>query len=132
MALSGFKYFLAGFFMFAGIQTMFLPLEPDTRLGIIYETRPTLVGFVLLFFFSGLSLMVGKLAHLRKLQGWGLFAMYNCYLFAFFLNWYAIDFHAAYRNLIGAIVVGGLYLRWKYHIYYYDPPLDMVRKKMLE
>jgi len=120
-SLSMFKYFIALFMMYAGIATLFLDPTPDTKLGIIYENKVSLVILGIIIFCSGFTLFLGKILKKRRVQGWGLFAIYNCYLFAGLLNWYALGWSAAWSNLLGAVIVGALYLRWKYHIYYYDP-----------
>lgn len=130
--LSAFKYVLSLFMMYAGIATMFLPIDNTSDLGFIYESRLALVAFGMFFFGSGLMLFIGKVTKMRKVAGHGLFSIYICFMFAFILNWVVLGFSAAWPNLAGAVVVGGLYLRWKYHIYYYEPPLDKVRAKMLE
>lgn len=120
LALSGFKYFIALFMMYAGIATMFVAPTPGTKLGIIYENKVSLVILGIIIFLSSAALFFGKLFKHHVLQGWGLFAVYNCYLFAGLLNWYAVGWAAAWSNLLGALIVGALYLRWKYHIYYSD------------
>lgn len=130
--LSMFKYIIALFMMYAGVATFFVPLEQDSRLGFIYENRVALVLFGLYFIVSGMLLFIGKIAKMRKTTGHGLFLTYNAFLFGFILNWVGLSFSHAWANLVAAVVVGGLYLRWKYHIYYYEPALDKVREKMLE
>lgn len=121
MALAGLKYILAVFMMYAGIMTTMLPPEPSSRLGFIYESRVSLVVFGIIFFLSGLTLLVGKIKKWRRVEGWGLMANYLCFFFAFILNWVGLGWGAAWGNLIVAVVVAGLYLRWKYHIFYYEP-----------
>lgn len=103
--------------MFAGIQTMFLPPDPNTRLGFIYETRPSLVSFGILFFSSGFVLFIGKIKKWKKVVGVGLMMIYLDYLFAAFLNWYAIGWSAAWGNFIGALLLGVLHLKWKRETY---------------
>src|ERR1044072_3446923 len=131
-SLSMFKYFIALFMMYAGIATLFLPKTPGTKLDVVYANRFTLVTLGVIIFASGATLFYGKIFKQRRIQGIGLFAVYCCYLFAGVLNWYAIGWDSAWSNLLGAVIVGGLYLRWKYHIYYYTTDLDTVRSKMLE
>lgn len=117
--LSAFKYIIAVFMMVAGIQTMFVETDPLAP-GFIYESRTALVIIGGVFFSSGLTLFVGKLTKMRRVTGHGLFMVYSCFLFATILSWVAFGFAEATGNLIGTLVTGGLYLRWKYHIYYYD------------
>lgn len=126
-----FKYFVAVLMMYLGIATMFLPLEPNSDLGIIYETRVTLVLFGLYFFASGATLLIGKIRKMRRVTGHGLFMIYLAYTFGFILNWVGFDFSHAYGNLIGAVIMGALYLRWKHEIYYYQP-LDTAENDVVE
>lgn len=121
LALSGFKYLIALFMMYAGVVTVMAPPTPGTQLPLVYESRPVLIVMGIIIFLSGALLFFSKVFKKRKTQGWGLFAIYNCFLFAGFLNWYAVGWEGAWSNLLGAAIVGALYLRWKYHIYYYEP-----------
>lgn len=121
MALSGFKYLISLFMMYAGCVTVAAPPTPGTHLPILYESRPVLIVMGIVIFASGATLFFSKLFKRRKTQGWGLFAIYLCFLFAGIANWYAVGWEGAWSNLIGAAIVGALYLRWKYHIYYYEP-----------
>jgi hypothetical protein len=117
-ALAWFKVFVAVFLMYAGIATLFLQGDTTTKLDIVYANRFVLATLGMLIFLSGATLFYGKVFKHRRIEGYGLFAAYNCYLFAGILNWYAIGWDAAWSNLIGALIMGLLYLRWKYHIYY--------------
>ena len=121
IVLSVSKYIIAVFMMHAGIATVFtredLAAEPD----FIYESRGVLVTIGVLFFTSGLTLFMGKLTKMSRIIGHGLFMVYSCFLFASLLSWFSFGFVHALGNLTATLVVGGLYLRWKYHIYYYDP-----------
>lgn len=126
-SLSAFKYVLGAFMMYAGIVTMFIetdPLEP----GFVYESRLVLASIGTFFFISGLTLFVGKLTKMRRVTGHGLFMVYICFLFATILSWVSFGFVDATGNMIGMLISGALYLRWKYHIYYYDP-LDKANRK---
>lgn len=120
LALSVFKYLIALFMLYAGAVTLIAAGSPGESLGLFYENSSVLTMFGLLFFASGGMLLVGKIAKKDRLTGYGLFLTYSCFLFAAIANWVANGFYAASGNLIGALIVGGLYLRWKYHIYYYD------------
>jgi len=77
-SLSMFKYFIALFMMYAGIATLFVDPTPDTKLGIIYENKVSLVILGIIIFCSGLTLFLGKILKKRRVQGWGLFAVYKC------------------------------------------------------
>lgn len=125
--LSAFKYILGAFMMYAGILTMFIETQPlDPR--YVYDSRFVLATIGTFFFISGLTLFVGKLTKMRRVVGHGLFMVYCCFLFATLLSWTSFGFAEASGNLIGMLIAGGLYLRWKYHIYYYDP-LDKANRK---
>lgn len=124
--LSGIKYLFAAYMMIAGVLTCFMSPTPS-KLGFFYSTRATLVVIGVIIFLSGLTLMVGKIKKNRELTGHGLFAVYLCYLFAFFLNWYALGWWAAWSNGICAVILGALYIRWKYQILYPDKALDTDR-----
>lgn len=130
--LSGAKYVLAAFMMYAGIATMFLPPQTGSNLGFIYENRWVIASFGVLFFISGLTLFIGKIMKRRRVIGHGLFMVYVCFLFSFILNWVGLSFYAASGNLIGSFIVGALYLRWKYYIYYYQPCPHEIRGKMMD
>ena len=71
--LSAFKYFLALFMMYAGVTTAFGPVAESSNLGIVYETKPTLVAFGTWFFISGLGLLLSKLFSWKPIQGHSLF-----------------------------------------------------------
>lgn len=130
-SLSVIKYIIALFMMYAGVMTMLTPPLDKSHLGIVYETRATLVLFGIIFFLSGLTLFVGKIMKWKRWVGHGLYAIYMCFLFATFLNWYGLGFDAAVGNMVGSVIVGALYLRWKYRIYYYEPSVDKIRSRML-
>jgi len=116
------NYFFAVFMMYAGIVTMFLPLDYEGgRFGWLYNTRLSLVLFGIIFFLSGFVLFYGKVRKKDRLIGLGLQAIYLCYLFAALLNWVALGWYAAWQNFIGAAIVGALYLRWKYKAFYVVP-----------
>lgn len=106
--------------MYIGVATMALPSHEHSRLGIIYEHRSALVAFGLIFFSSGLILLVGKLLKMKHVIGWGLMAIYLCFFFATILVWYGEGWKDAVPNAIGTSITGGLYLRWKYDILYVD------------
>lgn len=107
--------------MYAGIETMVSPVHIDSKLDIIHENKTSLTIIGCVFFASGLILFIGKICKMKKAQGHGLFAVYNCFLFSFIVNWIGLGFDYAWGNLIASFIVGALYLRWKFHIYYYDP-----------
>lgn len=115
-----FKYLIAVSMMVSGVTTILADPIPESNLAIIYETKATLVVFGIIFFVLGVALFVSKLFKWKRIQGWSLFGIYVSYMFAFFSNWIGLGWDSAWGNLILAIIMGGLYLRWKYHIYYYD------------
>lgn len=126
--MSALKYVIGAFMMYAGIVTIFADTGLAAEPAFVYESRVALALIGTLFFISGLTLFAGKLTKMRRVTGHGLFAVYNCFLFATLLSWFYFGFVDALGNLIGTLVVGGLYLRWKYHIYYYDG-LDKTSRK---
>lgn len=111
--LSGLKYLLALYLMYAGIDTMFGPVADSSDLGLVYETRFTLVIFGIIFFTSGAVLLLGKIFKRMRVIGWGLYAIFLCFLFATILNWVGLGTSHAVGNLVMSILVGLLYLRWK-------------------
>lgn len=118
--LSVVKYLLAGLMILAGIMTAFGPLTPmDGALGFLYSTRASLVMFGIVFFLCGATLLYGKIKRNKKLVGIGLMSIYMCFLFAGLLN--AIAGAPWIPNLAFSIVVGALYLRWKYTRSYVNP-----------
>lgn len=100
---------------------MLAPAQAGTRLEQIYNNRASLAAFGVFFFATGLLLLMSKIRKWRNAEGWSLFLIYNAFFFSFLITWVGFGFAYAWGNMIGAIIVGGLYLRWKYHIYYYDP-----------
>ena len=68
-SLSVIKYIIALFMMYAGVMTMLTPPLDKSHLGIVYETRATLVLFGIIFFLSGLTLFVGKIMKWIMPQG---------------------------------------------------------------
>jgi len=131
--LSGLKYLIAVLMILSGINTMFFDEPVDvSRLGFIYENRWTLFAFGVFFFISGMTLLVAKIKKMRRIVGYSLMTIYLTFLFVSILNWYAFGVGQAVGNIIGAVVVGGLYLRWKYHIYYYEPSVDRIHERMVE
>jgi hypothetical protein len=118
--LSGFKYLIGVFMMIAGVDTMRAPVDPGSDLGFLYESRVALVIYGIIFFASGLWLVVAKIVHCNRHVGWSLMAIYLCFLYAGILNCAADGMEAGCPNLIAAMILGGLYLRWKYHIFYAD------------
>ena len=118
--LHWFKYIVAVFMMYSGVAIMLVDTTEPAP-GFIYNSRSALVVIGIIFFLSGLTLFVGKLTKQRRTIGHGLFMVYLCFLFTTLLSWIAFGFTAALGNIIATLITGGLYLRWKYHIYYYDP-----------
>lgn len=123
-AISIFKYLLALFMMLAGVLTAIGPLTPmDGALGLIYSTRISLVTFGIIFFLSGAALLYGKIKRCRKWTGWGLMAIYCCFTFATLLNFIAFGVAPSewLGNAIGMVVVGALWLRWRFKTEYINP-----------
>jgi hypothetical protein len=122
-AIGAFKYVLAVFMMYAGVTTAFGPLHPlSGQLGFLYSTRIWVVIFGIVFFFSGLTLLYGKLKRSRKWTGRGLFAIYTCFLFATVLNALTYHFNPGFwvANLVGTLITGALWLRWKFKTEYFN------------
>lgn len=119
-----FQFILAAFMMYAGIATaLFVPTgNHHDKFGWIYDSRISLVILGVIFFCSGATLFVGKFFKKKHIVGYGLMAIYLCFLFAGLLDWVALGFGAALTNLVASCIVGFLYLRWK-HNFLYDPPL---------
>ena len=119
--LGAFKYLVAILMMVSGFTTALSPLQPmDGRLGYIYGHRESLIAFGVIFFLSGFALFYGKIRRSRKWTGRGLFAIFNCFLFAGILNTLALGFPST-ANFVAAVVVGGLWLRWKLKVSYLNP-----------
>jgi hypothetical protein len=118
--LSVIKALIGLYLLIAGAALLFTePLKPETTdLGIIYENHWSLIVLGIIIALSGLTLFVGEVLRKRRVIGHGLFACYMCLLFAGILNWVGLGWQDAWPNLIAALIVGALYLRWKYRIYY--------------
>lgn len=123
-ALGAFKWLLALFMILEGFATMFSPVTPlDGRLGWLYSSRLTLIIFGFIFLASGLMLLWGKIRRSKKWVGHGLLAIYLCFLFATLIQFVArpnvvIEY---LPNLIGSLVIGALWLRWKMKTKYINP-----------
>ena len=124
-AISGFKYLLALFMMYAGVATVFfVPVsEMGGALGIIYDYKISLVILGIIFFLSGLSLLYGKIKRSRVWTGRGLMSIYLSFLFAALLQIAAFPTDPVQwaGNLIAALICGLLWLRWKFKVSYWNP-----------
>lgn len=115
------KYILAIFMIIAGVATMCSPITPlDGALGFIYTHRLALIGIGLVFSGSGLGLLIGKLTKNKCLTGRSLMAIFCCFLFASLLQGqaYGWGFHAWIPNAIAAVLVGLLWLWWRFKTHY--------------
>lgn len=119
--LDVFKFLMAISMMVSGVQTMLVKPLAHSHLGLVYETKATLVAFGILFFVSGALLFIGKAFKRHKMHGWGLYLIALDYTFGFILNWIGLGWSDAWVNGVFALIMSALYLRWKYHIYYYEP-----------
>lgn len=123
-ALSAIKYIISVFMMFYGVARAFGPIKPlDGDLGVLYSSRLFLVIMGIIFFASGLVLLLGKINRRKKMVGYGLGLVYLCFLFGTVINGMATDwrFAAWGPNLLCTIIVGVLWLRWKFKTEYVDP-----------
>lgn len=122
-ALGAFKYLLSGYMMLAGIVTSLgPPVDVSGPLTFLYTSRISLLLFGLIFFLSGLALLYGKIRKSRRWTGHGLFAIYMCFTFFAALNYVAIgELTSWIGNLIAAVVVGSLWLRWRFKTQYINP-----------
>jgi hypothetical protein len=119
--LGAFKYLIAALMLFEGVETAIGPLRPQGGdLGFIYSNRVSLVCFGVYFFSCGAALLYGKLKKSRRWTGRGLLMTFIAFLFAGILNTMADDRLSA-ENLIAAVVLGGLWLRWRIKTSYIDP-----------
>jgi cytochrome c biogenesis protein CcdA len=122
--LGGFKYVVAGYMMLAGIATVFAPAD-QTVSGIaqvVYSTHIGLIVAGIIIFISGTVLLVGKIKRNKTLTGRGLLYCYLCFLFAAILNAAAYGDPTTWiGNLVMAIILGVLYLRWKFKTQYVNP-----------
>jgi hypothetical protein len=120
LVLTAVNYLLALFMMYAGVTTAFAPVDTQVaeHFGWLYNTRASLLVFGIWFFCSGLSLFLGKIFKQDSVVGHSLMSIYCCYVFAAILNWIALGWALGWPNLVGAGIVGALYLRWKYQLFY--------------
>lgn len=122
--ISGLEYFIGAYLVFNGLLTVFA--DPDDSvvglMHILYGTHLGLIIAGLIIAASGLTLLVSKIKKLKKTHGRGLFYVYLCYLFATILNFIAYGGTASWvGNAIGILVVGALWLRWKFKTEYVNP-----------
>lgn len=115
---------------------MLMAPHPEERLGFVTEHKWTLVAMGIGYFISGFTLFVGKVMKWNRVIGHGLMGIYLFALFSTALRWYATGIDTAWMHLVFTLTVGGLYLRWKYHILYcphpnyHLEPLDKTRAVM--
>ena len=122
--LGAIKYLVGGYFVVAGIATAIGPGDATvTALKPLYTSRISLVTIGTLIALSGLILVLGKVTRSRKWTGRGLFYCYLCYLFAAILNFIAYHYDWTFwlGNLLGAALMGALWLRWKFTTSYINP-----------
>lgn len=122
--IGAFKYLMGVSMMVSGVQTAFF-LEPvqASALGWLYESRLAMVCFGVLFFVCGATLFLGKILRKRKWVGRGLMSIFCCYTFATVLQFivYAGDPSQWVINAVLAVVMGLLYLRWRFKTAYINP-----------
>lgn len=132
--ISGFKWILSIFMMYAGISTAISPIVPiEGTLDFLYNSRTMLVLIGIAFFVSGAILFYGKWRKKRKATGIGLMAIYLCFVFATILQAivYAGDPAAWISNFIVSMITGALWLRWKFQTEYVDPKIfDDLRRQI--
>lgn len=122
--ISAFKYLLGVGMVASAFTTAFGPLEPVAgSLGWIYSSRFALIMFGLFFLVAGVMLLYGKVTKSKKFTGWGLMLTYLSFLFATLLNALAFGITASnvWSNAIFVVVVGILWLRWRFKTAYINP-----------
>ena len=121
-AISGFKYLIALFMILSGVLTAITPVEPASgALGVLYSSRLILVALGAIFAYCGGMLLYGKIRKSRKWTGRGLMAIYLCFVFAVLIQLSAYGFGDPSQwvgNLIASIIIGALWLRWKFKTEY--------------
>lgn len=118
--LGAFKYLVAVYMMVAGVITPFIAAVDTRHFGWVYSSKWSLICLGLIIFLSGLWLFLGKIRKRRKQTGQGLMAVFCCFLFAGMLN--SVAFGALDSgNFIAALVMGLLYLRWRFKTAYINP-----------
>jgi hypothetical protein len=121
--ISGLEYFIGAYLTINGAFTVFA--TPDESvvglMHLLYGTHLGLIIAGLLVLSSGLTLFIAKIKKKDKWHGRGLFFVYLCYTFATILNYVAYNGQLALwlGNAIGALVVGLLWLRWKFKTEYF-------------
>ena len=123
--ISAFKYFMGVSLMVNGFTTAFF-VEPDNGIVAmewIYHSKITLIIFGFIIFCVGATLFFGKIFKRRKAVGWGLMGAFCSYLFATVVQYiaYAGAADAWVVNAILTVVMGLLYLRWRFKTAYIDP-----------
>jgi hypothetical protein len=119
--ISVLTYIIAGFMLLAGVLTPFAKLQPmDGALGYIYNTRISLVCFGIVFFASGAALLYGKIRKNKTWTGNGLLAVFACFTFSAVLETVARN-TPSIGNIIAAIILAILYLRWRFTTVYVKP-----------
>lgn len=118
--LGGLKYLVGFYFMLNGALAPFLGGDV-TDLGWLYSHPIPLTIFGIIIFVSGAWLVYGKIRKSRKRIGEGIMATFLCFLFFGVLNTLAYGIAGGGANFIAAVVMGLLYLRWRFKTAYIDP-----------
>lgn len=123
--ISVFKYIVACYMIIAGALTIFMPSDNtvNPKVSLVFGHKISIVIIAIAILASGVVLLIGKIKKNRVLTGRGLFAVYLCFFFATILN--AIAYYGDpttwVSNLIMAIIMGLLWLRWKFKTEYVNP-----------
>lgn len=119
--LGAFKYILAVGMMVSGVLTPFNGAV-DPGGSWIYSSVVALTIYGIIFFLAGLWLFVGKIRKSRHQTGQGLMAIFCCFIFAISMNASVVGWEAlAGSNMVVCVIVGLLYLRWRFKTAYMNP-----------
>lgn len=122
--LSLIKYLISFVMIVEGVETILLPpVNTHDSLGWLYASKTTLVILGTVFLMAGIVLFAGKFMRSRKWTGHGILAAYLCFLFASIIQFsaYPASVMEWLPNVIMTIVMGALWLRWKYQTTYINP-----------
>jgi hypothetical protein len=123
-ALDLLKYLISILVMLSAVSTAFGPTSPvGGTFDFVYTVRGVRIALGVCIFFAGALLFYGKLRKNRKVTGWGLMAVYLCFVFGTVVNFITFPKIPSYwiGNLIFALITGLLWLRWRFKTQYVDP-----------
>lgn len=118
------EYFMAFLFLKGAWDVIDEPaVDTPFRFLDPLATRVAIVVYGLTFAVLAVSLVYGKLFRRRNFHGYALFGMYLVAVYIITLAWAINGWHnGLYLSIAYTIVMGALYLRWRYKVIFEKLP----------